>query len=112
MTSTPLEVSKQKSLSYTVLVLVCIVVVLVFLRQLLMLWNFATGWAKQNDDEYSGVPTAHEHDWESSGANYSISLQGTDSNPRSNPRSNPLYDTGDDVPNTIRLVPSTHPARV
>ncbi|OQR82067.1 hypothetical protein ACHHYP_16388, partial [Achlya hypogyna] len=109
LAKTPIEVGTQKTLSYVVIVVVCAVVLLVFIRQLLMLWNFASGWAKHDDvEDYSGVPTVNEHEYESGRDPYTISLQ--DSKSRS--RSNPLYDDDFDVPNTIRLVSHDQPARV
>ncbi|EQC30978.1 hypothetical protein SDRG_11451 [Saprolegnia diclina VS20] len=107
LTPLGLEVGTQKTLSYVVVIIVVAIVLVVFLRQLLMLWNFASGWAKPDDVSYSGIPTAHEHDWESSGANYTISIPGADSSSRD---ASAAYST-DNMPNTIRLVPSTHPTR-
>ncbi|KDO26701.1 hypothetical protein SPRG_20499 [Saprolegnia parasitica CBS 223.65] len=106
--TTPIEIGTQKTLSYVIIVLVVAMVVCVFVRQLLMLWNFASGWAKHDDeDDYSGVPTVHEHEWESGADKYTISLASG-----SHPRSNPLHDPDDayDVPDTIRLASDKHRA--
>ncbi|EQC30981.1 hypothetical protein SDRG_11454 [Saprolegnia diclina VS20] len=106
MTSTPLSVDTQTTLSYVIVVLVCVFVLGMLLRQLVMLWTFASGWAKPtNDDQYTGLYTANEHEMDTENGNYTVSLQGTSSH-----HTTPDRRTGDDddydVPNTIRLMDS------
>ncbi|OQS04117.1 mucin, partial [Thraustotheca clavata] len=105
-----INIGSQTTLSYVIIILVCVVVLFMFLRQLLVLWNYASGWAKQEDNDYSGVPTAYENEYESSGANYSISLHGTDTLPRTRSRNDDTIDNIDayyNMPSTIRLMPTS-----
>ncbi|OQR95785.1 mucin [Thraustotheca clavata] len=113
LTEQAIEIGQQKTLSYVIIVLVYLVIFVMFVRQLLMLWNFASGWARQDDETFTGVPTANEHEWESGTDNYAISIKGSDSTYKSRSRHDAAYDTSDyDVPNTIHLVSSGNPSRI
>ncbi|OQR93438.1 mucin-like protein [Achlya hypogyna] len=88
-----ITVSTQTSLSYVVIVLVCIFCVVMFVRQLVMLWHFSSAWAKAEDPHTSRVPTLNAHDVDSS-LDYTISL----------PRSGHHSSSGATSPlNTIRI---------
>ncbi|EQC39306.1 hypothetical protein SDRG_03511 [Saprolegnia diclina VS20] len=101
MTDASLSVETQKTLSYVILILLCIVFVGMFVRQLLLLWTYSSGWTKEGNESYSGLPTLHDHDMMESGpGQYTISLQGSDLN------SSRGYDSQqtDSPTNTIRIV--------
>ncbi|OQR82799.1 mucin-like protein [Achlya hypogyna] len=101
MTGDNLTKDTQVSLSYAIIVLVLIVFVLMFIRQLVMLWTYSSGWAKESNESYTGLPTLHDHDMESGAGQYTISLHGSE--PRSGTHlSDPKE--ADSPTNTIRIV--------
>ncbi|OQR84480.1 mucin-like protein, partial [Achlya hypogyna] len=104
LAKSPLGFDAQQSLSYIIIVLVIVVTIAVLLRQLLMLWTFASGWAKPSEDQFTGLYTANEHEMDTN-EGYTISLQGSSSHHQTPSRENDY-----DVPNTIQLIssPQTH----
>ncbi|RHY08451.1 hypothetical protein DYB25_006527 [Aphanomyces astaci] len=98
----------QLNLSYAIVILLIIVFVVMFIRQLYMLWTYASAWAKDEHDSVTGMPTLHDHEIESGGGNYTISLRDTEDHGHSSGGKNAvsLHNSGgDDSPmNTIRIV--------
>ncbi|EQC32376.1 hypothetical protein SDRG_10122 [Saprolegnia diclina VS20] len=90
-----ITVDAQINLSYAVVILVCAFCIIMFVRQLVMLWHFSSGWAKDEGTHSSRVPTLHDHDVESN-MDYTISL----------PRSNNSNILAASPMNTIRIADS------
>ncbi len=55
MTTTGLTAMRQDGLSHAIVVLVSLVVICMFLRQLVLLWQYASGWAKVEDQTMSSM---------------------------------------------------------
>ncbi|KDO31677.1 hypothetical protein SPRG_19517 [Saprolegnia parasitica CBS 223.65] len=90
-----ITVDAQIHLSYAVIILVCAFCIVMFVRQLVMLWHFSSAWAKDEGTHSSRVPTLHDHDVESS-MHYTVSL----------PRSNNSNILATSPMNTIRIADS------
>ncbi|OQS01848.1 mucin, partial [Thraustotheca clavata] len=105
MTGNDLTKNMQSSLSYVIIILLCLVFLLMFIRQLVMLWTYASGWAKESNESYTGIPTLNDHEIESGPGQYTISLHDTESNQNSGSFYTSKSPKRDDSPtNTIRIV--------
>ncbi|ETV92256.1 hypothetical protein H310_13481 [Aphanomyces invadans] len=98
----------QINVSYAIVIVLVVVFVAMFVRQLYMLWTYASAWAKDEYESVTGLPTLHDHEVESGGGNYTISLRDTEDHLSSSKNTMSLHNsstTGDDSPmNTIRIV--------
>ncbi|CAK4289373.1 unnamed protein product [Aphanomyces euteiches] len=104
MTGSNLSVDMQKSLSYAVIISLMIIFVAMFVRQLFMLWTYASAWAKDENESITGMPTLNDHEIESGAGNYTISLRGIDSSNNSGSHNHGTNASNLSPMNTIRIV--------
>ncbi|OQR94663.1 mucin, partial [Thraustotheca clavata] len=91
-----ITVDSQINMSYAIVIIICLFCVVMFVRQLVMLWTFASAWAKDEDEHTSRVQTFNEREPDSD-YDYNLSIpRSGHSSSDNNTRSSPL--------NTIRIM--------